>query len=224
MINKINIEEIGTIWKIHYDVNANDIFLELRVDKSFELRSIHSNKSIKTNLYDQYVQNIISIQSPYALISYRHIDNLLDDQIICLYNIETEKEEWLSSDIRVDEVYNQSIRVYHPKISPKSFYYINFKKETIDTPLVFNQDISIVYAVNAENTSVLIDKELKVEINFDKESIDIAYEDNSIHQEFFLLNEDYKPEYEYLMKVNDYIIFMLGKHKMIIYQLKPNNY
>ncbi len=224
MINKINIDENATIWKIHFDVNTNDIFLELRIDKNFELRSIHSKKSIKTNIYDQYVQNIISIQSPYALISYRHTDNLLDDQIICLYNIETEKEEWLSSDIRVDEVYNQSLKVYHPKISPKSFYFINFNKETIDTPLLFKQETSIVYAENSENTSVLIDNELKVEINFDKESIAIKNNDQLILEEFFQLNEDYRPEYEYLMKVNDYILFMLGKHKMIIYQLKPNNY
>ena len=128
MIKKINIEELGTIWKLHYDVISDDIFLELRHDKSFELKSISKNKNYLTKSYEQYVQNIISIQYPYVVLSYRHIDNLLDDQIISLYNLETEKEIWLSSDIRIDEVYNQSLKVYHPKISPKSFYYIDFQK------------------------------------------------------------------------------------------------
>ncbi len=224
MINKFSIDELGTIWKIHYDLNTNDIFLELRVDKSFELKSVQTNRIIKTNLYDQYVQNIISIQYPHAVISYRHIDNLLDDQIICLYNLELEKEEWLSSDIRVDEVFNHSLKVYHPKISPKSFYYINFKKETIDTPLAFDTELNIIYAENAEYTSELIDHNLKVEINFETEHLKIDLDAELIHEEYFQLNEDYKPEYEYLMKVNNYIIFMLGKHKMNIYQLKPNNY
>jgi hypothetical protein len=224
MINKISIDEIGTVWKIHYDLNENNIYLELRIDKSFELRSVHNNRIIKTNFYDQYVQNIISIQYPYAVISYRHIDNLLDDQIICLYNLETEKEEWISSDIRVDEVYNQSLRVYHPKISPKSFYHINFKKENIDSPLAFTKELNIVYAENYENNSILLDDELKVEINFDDDNLKIEYQGKLVFEEFFQLNEDYRPEYEYLMKVNNYIIFMLGKHKMNIYQMKPNNY
>lgn len=223
MIKKINIEELGTIWKLHYDVNSDDIFLELRHDKSFELKSISKNKNYLTKSYEQYVQNIISIQYPYVVLSYRHIDNLLDDQIISLYNLETEKEIWLSSDIRIDEVYNQSLKVYHPKISPKSFYYIDFQKQELASPLFFEKNTNIVYANNTEHITELIDDNTKVLVNFNDESVKIYNEDRLLFEDEFYLNEDYRSEYEYLMKVNDYIVFILGKHKMNIYQIKANN-
>jgi hypothetical protein len=224
MINKIEIDENATIWKIHYDLYNEEIFLELRIDKSFELKRVKNTNRYKTNLYDQYVQNIISIQYPYVLLSYRHVDNLLDDQIISLYNLETEKEEWMSSDIRVEEVYKQSLKVYHPKVSPKVFYFINFKKETIGSPLTYDKELKVSYGNNSENVTELIDDDLKVNINFEAEQIKIYNKVVLELEEGFYLNEDYRPEYEYLMKVNNYIIFILGKHKLNIYQMKPNIY
>lgn len=223
MINQIHIEESGIIWKLHYDINNDDIFLELRHDKQFELKSIKRNKTYNTIYYDQYVQNIISIQFPYAVLSYRHMDNLLDDQIIAIYNLDTEKEEWLSSDIRVEEVFNQSLKVYHPKISPKSFYHINFQKTAIQTPIAFEKSMNIIYAENAHTSTMLIDDNIKVSIDFNEEVISIFSNEVLLLSELFNLNEDYNSEYEYLMKVNNFIVFILGKHKMNIYQIKTNN-
>jgi hypothetical protein len=70
----------------------------------------------------------------------------------------------------------------------------------------------------------LIDDDLKVNINFEAEQIKIYNKVVLELEEGFYLNEDYRPEYEYLMKVNNYIIFILGKHKLNIYQMKPNIY
>lgn len=222
MIEKIEIDEIGTIWRIHYDINSDDLFIEIKYEKVFELYSVNLNKKFKLNSYDQYVQNILSVQYPFVLLSYRHIDNLLDDQIIVVYNLELLKEEWMSSDIRVDEIFNKSIKVYHPKILPKSYYYINFLKENIDNPILFKYSPKIIYANNYESIVILQDTDYEISLDFIENKLMI---NNSIHNyiDQFEVEEIYNADYEYLMKINNIVLLLLGKHKLNIYRINDIN-
>lgn len=222
MINKTEIDELGVIWRIHYDVNSDDLFIEIKYDNSFELYSLNLDDRFTLNNYENYVQNIITLQFPYVLLSYRHKDNLLDDQIIALYNLDLGKEMWLSSDLRVEEVYDKSIMVYHPKISPKSFYYINFDKEKIDEPKHFKQLPKITYAENENNFVQMIDGESEATINFEKSEIEIKVGEFK-YLDKFNSQENYNADYEYLMKINNIVLFILDKHRLNIYRINNRN-
>lgn len=222
MINTTFIDELNTIWKLHYDIDGDCIFLELKNEFYFELLSVNNQKRYKLKNYENYVQNIISVQFPHVLISYRHKENLLYDQLISMYNLVTEKEEWMSSEIRIEEVYSKSAKVYHPKISPKKYYYINFHKQEISSPFLYNNKMNVSYADNSEHEITLHEGELNVNINIIDETLVITNDNKKLIEDVFTLNEDYNTEYEYLMKINNYIIFILGKHKMNIYQIKSN--
>lgn len=222
MINKIEIDELGVIWRIHYDINTDDLFFEIKHDKVFELYSLNLGTRYKLKNYENYVQNILSIQYPYVLLSYRHIDNLLDDQIITLYKLEVDKEMWLSSDLRVEDVFDNSMKVYHPKISPKSFYYINFEREKIDKPVSFKQLPQITYADNGINLVHLNENETEVNLNFEKSEIEIKH-GKTKYVDNFVRQEDYNADYEYLMKINNFVLFILGKHKLNIYRINSIN-
>ncbi len=219
MIKSYFIEEIANIWRIHFDVEANDIYIELRYETEFELRSVKDNRRFKTPKYEQYVQNILSVQYPYALISYRTIDNLLEDQIIVMYNLEKEKEEWMSSEFRVEEVFNKCLRVYHPKISPKQTYLIDFNKDIIDSELNFTRNLVIKYAENSNDGIVIKDVNRIYHYSVTDQMLNVFENNELYYSDSFELEELYNKEYDYMLMMNNALIVLLGKHKLKLYEV-----
>ena len=219
MIREYFIEEFASIWKIHFDIESSNLYVELRYDKEFELKSILDKRSYKTPLYNNYVQNILSVQYPYVVISYRPIENLLEDQIIVLYNLELDKEEWISSEFRVEEVFNQSLKVYHPKILPKSTYFINFKKEQIEHEQTFTKSLNLLFAENSQDSIVIKESNKIFHYSVENSLVSIFENNELIYSDELILEESYNKEYDYMLKMNNYLIFLMGKHKMKLYEV-----
>ncbi len=223
MINVNHIFSKDIIWRFHVNPSDHKLYLECKdEDKRFYLWDVDNDKKWYFPALEKYVCTIQNLQFPYVCLSYYHEENLMNQSILMVYHLEKNKEEWLSSELKVQKYFLNGMGVYQSKIEPRKIEYINFKKEPIERSLLEELAIDVEHAQKEGNEHFLSYNNYEASIKI-TDSINLSI--RLAGQELF--NENYEIEginaqYDYLLRVRNRLIFLCDKQELYIFELKDN--
>lgn len=224
MINTKHIISPDVIWRFHVNPADHKLYLECKNElKQFYLWDTEHNKKWHFPTLEKYVCTIQHLQFPYAFLSYYHEENLMNQSIFMVYHLEKDTEEWMSSEIQVQQYLLNGLEVYHRKIEPRKIEYINFKREAIEHSETQELYIDVEHAIKEDNIHQISynDYIAKLEIS-DKIELSIASQSKEIFSHSYEV-EGINVQYDYLLRVHNQLIFLCDKHELYIFELKTNN-
>jgi len=159
----------------------------------------------------------MNLQYPYALLSYFHQDNLMNQSILMVYNLEQDKEIWSSSELRVEECFKDVLKVYPTKISPKRFEYINFHQEKIENPVLQELALDIEHADKNGNLHSINYNNITYQLLIGDQTV-LTIQNGSESETHCYDVDDARIEYDYLLRIGHKVILMLNKHELVVFE------
>lgn len=220
-MNHQHIESKDTIWKFHVNAEDSALYIECkRENNEFYLWEPIQNKEWSFPKLDSYVYSILQVQFPYAVVTYYHQDNLLNQSILMIYDLELEKEVWATSELKLYNCYNGVLQVFNPKREPKVFEYIDFKGTKLQEPELVELKMDVAHAERANGKHQLKFKNLEVSLNGNEDSYSkLLFTENGetiFEKDLNLI--DYKFEYDYLLRIGNKLLVLLDKQSILIFQ------
>lgn len=212
------IYKTDTIWRFHVNPSDYTLYLECKTESNvFYLVESTTNKRWDFPQLDRYVCTLMNVQYPYALLSYFHQDNLINQSVLMVYDLENDRELWSSSEIRVEECFVDVLKVYATKISPKRYEYINFHQEKLENPVLNELALDIAHAEKEGNLHTLNYNNNSYQLLISEQAVFTIQRGNESETHTYEL-EDARVEYDYLLRIGQKVIIMLNKHELVVFE------
>ncbi len=207
-----------TIWRFHVNPSDYTLYLECKTESNtFYLVEPNTSKRWDFPLLDRYVCTLLNLQYPYALLSYFHQDNLMNQSILMVYDLENGKEIWSSSELRVEECFENVLKVYPIKISPKRFDYINFHQEKLENPTLKELALDIEHADKNGNLHSINYNNITYQLLIGDQTV-LTIQNGSESETHRYDVDDARIEYDYLLRIGHKVILMLNKHELVVFE------
>ncbi len=217
-----HIESADIIWKFHVNPSDHKIFLECKNEHhEFYLWDYTTDRKWFFPAMDKHTTNLIQLQYPYIILNYLNTENLIHSSTLACYDLSQDQIHWASSEYKLERCFYGVLQVYNAKISPKKTEFIDYNKQIIAPELLNELNLDLQFAEITDGTFQLEHKNVMYALFFDKASHCLkltAHEFDKLVWEYEVETEDYREEYDYLMRISDKILFMLDKHRILILQ------
>ena len=229
MINKKEHQFEGIIWKIHYDPVFDELFIETREDdKGFSLWQLNTPHALiyKIPIQEEYISKILCKKGPILLIQYYPKDQLHSARFIQAFDLNTSTVLWSSSNISVDEIYLNELRVMQSNIMPPRIYYIDYNNNVVSTPSLQEIPIPYTFAIQDENQHSLKLADYTVSLAISDElTLQVLKSNDVLYEEVISSNEaEYNKDYDYLIAFhsNEFIL-LSSKSNLCHYRIINDN-
>ncbi len=209
-----------TIWKFHVNPSNNKLFIECKTASNvFYLLDTERDEKWSFPVLEKHSSNILQIQYPYALLSYIHTDNLMNQVVLMCYDLEKREEHWSSSEWRLEECFLGVLKVYSAKMSPRRYEYINLHNEKLQDPTLLPISLDIQHAERINSKQILEHEGKKYELHYLENEHQLVLkisEQATTLLDYNTFVDDYNFEYDYLIRIADVVLLLIDKQRLLL--------
>ncbi len=219
-MNQRLLQTTDTIWKFHINPTDNKLFIECKTEwNEFYLWDAEGDEKWSFPTLEKHTSSILQVQYPYALLSYIHTDNLMNQVVLMCYDLEKRAEHWSSSEIKLEECFLGVLKVYSSKISPRRYEYINLHNEKLQEPSLLPINLDIQHAERLHSKHVLAQEGKIYELQYLQHEHQLALkisEQGTTLLDYTTFVEDYNFEYDYLIRIADTVLLLIDKQRILL--------